>query len=529
MRYMATRMTGLCKKGANQIWKQCNKELFSQGMTWLEEAAYSGDADAWFFLGECYRLGEGAVEINEKKACDCYRRGASFGSYRAVLGAVLAGQPEAVIKQDAVYSLEESIKELRASAEKGDAYAAYQLGTAYEAGGIPMKCLEEAAAVDESAAADGDADGNTDASRIPQPAAFCISWYKKAADGGIVNAMVKLGICYQSGSYVEQNMERSIDWADKAAALGNVWGLKQMGLYYLACGEMEAAAAYFQAAMQQGDEESPLYLGRMYLHGEGTERNVRNAAEAFELAASRGVAESYIELGNLFYQDEFVERDDEKAFSWYRLAYDAGYKEAAVPLARLYLRTSEIKDCQKAEDLLKEAAETETDGQAALILGNLSRDGLCGRMDLEEAIGWYEKGAEQGNPECMELLGCLFFQGEEGIDTDYARSFYWLSRCMEAGTLQSCSKLAYLYMKGEGCEVDEEKAIELFERAARTEYDGYALYELGYIYEQHSESSEDLEKAAEYYQRAIAMGNEAAVRRFSHFKKGIFGRWKIVT
>ena len=86
----------------------------------------------------------------------------------------------------------------------------------------------------------------------------------------------------------------------------------------------------------------------------------------------------------------------------------------------------------------------------------------------------------------------------------------------------------YLYMKGEGCEKDEEKAIELFERAARTEYDGNALYELGYLYENRGETSENLEKAADYYQKAIEMGNENAARRFSHFKKSLFGRWKLI-
>ena len=88
-------------------------------------------------------------------------------------------------------------------------------------------------------------------------------------------------------------------------------------------------------------------------------------------------------------------------------------------------------------------------------------------------------------------------------------------------------KLAFLYMKGQGCEADETKARELFEKGAESECDGYALYELGYLYERKNESYEDLEKAAEYYRRAISMGNESAARRFSHFKKGLFGRWKV--
>ena len=136
---------------------------------------------------------------------------------------------------------------------------------------------------------------------------------------------------------------------------------------------------------------------------------------------------------------------------------------------------------------------------------------------------------ESSNPRLPRLIPAARSKtvGEEGVDRDYAKAFEWLNRCEEAGSLQSASKLGYLYMKGEGCTADENKAKELFERAAQTECDGYALYELGFIYERKNESPEDLERAAQCYQKAIEMGNESASRRFSHFKKGLFGRWKI--
>ena len=65
---MTILMTGLCEKGADQIWKQCNDALYAQGVTWLEEAAYAGDAEAWFFLGHCDSWGAGAVGFHEKQA-----------------------------------------------------------------------------------------------------------------------------------------------------------------------------------------------------------------------------------------------------------------------------------------------------------------------------------------------------------------------------------------------------------------------------------------------------------------------------
>ena len=501
---MTILMTGLCEKGADQIWKQCNDALYAQGITWLEEAAHAGDADAWYFLGSCYSWGDGAVGFNEKKAYECYLKGALAGSARAVLGALRAGQYDEQMKQSAKYSIEDSYQKVREAAEMGDVYAAWQIA----------KAIEWEDLVDYMPA--------QDAAREK-----CLEWYEIAADGGIIPAMVKMGKCCKDGLYREKDEKEALRWANLCAGCGEVWGLFNMGDHYRDEDNPDAAFQYYLAAARQGSPRAMLYAGKMYLNAQGTERDIQEAVRLLEDAASRNESESFKELGDLFYKDELVERDDEMAFYWYGKAYAAGIKETALPLANLYLRPSDEQDVPRAEKLLREAAKIDAYGQANLALGNIYRNGLGGEIDMQQAISWYKKGAMLGNPECMEILGCLYFQGEEGIDRDYAKAYEWLKRCEDAGSLQSSSKLAYLYMKGEGCVADENKAMELFERAARTECDGYALYELGFMYERKNESPEDLERAAQCYQKAIEMGNESASRRFAHFKKGIFGHWKI--
>ena len=102
---MTILMTGLCEKGADQIWKQCNDAMYAQGVTWLEEAAYAGDAEAWFFLGHCYSWGDGAVGFNGEKAYECYHAGGFGGKVPGqVLGALRAGQYDEQMKQSARYS-----------------------------------------------------------------------------------------------------------------------------------------------------------------------------------------------------------------------------------------------------------------------------------------------------------------------------------------------------------------------------------------------------------------------------------------
>lgn len=500
---MAILMTGLCEKGVNLIWKQCNEALFSEGLQYLNEAVRAGDPEALFFLGYCYSWGDAAVGFNDKKAYECYKEGARSGSYRCVLGALRTGQYDEELKEAARYTPEESYQKVLEAAKRGEAFAAYQIGEGYEWETIFDLIPEEGKKEN------------------------CLSWYEKAAKGGIVEAMVKLGKCYLNGRFTEKDPEKVLHYADLAAACGDVWGLYRMGVHHYEEKNEEAAFAYFYAASSQGDKKSPYYMGKMYRSGAGTERSIELAIEAFETAAFRGETECLIELGDLFYRDELIERDDEKAFYWYNRAYEAGECRAAFPLGKLYLRSPKFHDYEKAEKLLREAADKVTDGTVQLALGNMCREGLCHKPDMEQAVAFYEAGAGVENAECMELLGTLYFQGEV-IEQDYEKAFYWLDQCLKKGTIQSYSKLAFLYLKGYGCEPDEEKAIELFEKGADTECDGYAMYELGYIYERRNESQEDLEAAVQYYECAIEMGNESAKRRFSHFKKTLFGKWKVV-
>ena len=362
------------------------------------------------------------------------------------------------------------------------------------------------------------------------PAAeMCIAYYQAAAAGGITAAIETLGRCYKDGIYIPADPDQYLACANECAKLGNAWGLCELGFLSAKAGNDDYAFQYFRAADLQGDVRAALPLGRYYLAGKVTERNVKAAVDYFEKAAESGDAGSYLELGNLFYQDELVERDDEKAFYWYSLAYNENYLEAALPLAKLYLRDTENKSVPKAVKLLTEAAKSsrpETVGEAGLALGNIYRDGITGTTDPMQAAHWYEIGAKAGSAECAELLGLLYYNGEDGVPADYDKAFEWLSRCYEKGTLQAVSKLATLYLEGKGCTADKKKAMSLFQEASGKEYDGYAFYKLGELYEEQG-GADNYEKAVDAYRQASEMGYEGSAAKLSHFKKNIFGRWKV--
>ena len=92
---------------------------------------------------------------------------------------------------------------------------------------------------------------------------------------GIIPAMVKMGKCCQNGTYREKDEKEALRWANQCAASGEVWGLFQMGEHYRQEEDWEVAFQYDYAAAKQGSSRAMLYLGQMYLNGQGTERDIQ--------------------------------------------------------------------------------------------------------------------------------------------------------------------------------------------------------------------------------------------------------------
>ena len=150
-----------------------------------------------------------------------------------MLGALRAGQYDEQMKRSARYSIEESYRQVRDAAEMGDVYAAWQMGEAVE--------WEDLA----------DYMPQTESAREQ-----CLFWYERAADGGIIPAMVKMGKCCQNGTYREKDEKEALRWANQCAASGEVWGLFQMGEHYRQEEDWEAAFQYDYAAAKQGSSRA---------------------------------------------------------------------------------------------------------------------------------------------------------------------------------------------------------------------------------------------------------------------------------
>ena len=87
------------------------------------------------------------------------------------------------------------------------------------------------------------------------------------------------------------------------------------------------------------------------------------------------------------------------------------------------------------------------------------------------ALEWYEKGADLGDADSMNALGCIHESGKlksRGVDLEQAFKFY--KQAAEAGQADGMTNLGYLYEKGHGVLQNLELASSWYERAAQKGY-----------------------------------------------------------
>lgn len=102
-------------------------------------------------------------------------------------------------------------------------------------------------------------------------------WYRKAAEKGHVEAQNNLGGLYQDGIGVGQNYAESLQWYRLAAEQGHPGAIRNLGYLYdqglgVAQDKSRAAVLYYQAA-EKGDRGAMINLGMLYVEGKGVPKD----------------------------------------------------------------------------------------------------------------------------------------------------------------------------------------------------------------------------------------------------------------
>jgi hypothetical protein len=164
-----------------------------------------------------------------------------------------------------------------------------------------------------------------------------------AADGGHPIAQWKLGQMYATGEGVAQDNLRAFDYFSKVAnahaedspqapqarVIANAF--VQLGHYYrdgipdtrVKADPNRAREMYAYAASYFGDADAQYNLARLYLNGEGAQRDARYAARWLGLAAQKGQYQAQALLGDMLFTGQNMPRQAARGLMWLTLARDS--------------------------------------------------------------------------------------------------------------------------------------------------------------------------------------------------------------
>lgn len=215
-------------------------------------------------------------------------------------------------------------------AEKGNAFAQYNVGVMY---------------------AQGLGTANNDEKAV--------HWYRKAAKQGYPEAQSNLALMYESGRGVETDYQRAMDWYLKAAAQGYALAQHNIGsLYFNGYGvpkDDKKAFEWYQKAANQGLPLAQNALGAMHVKGFGVEKDVNKGLEWILKAAAQGLPDARKNAFTIYYAEAEQgsagamhnvaymclkgwagRQDPNSCVKWYEKAARGGVVASAKALSKIY-------------------------------------------------------------------------------------------------------------------------------------------------------------------------------------------------
>ena len=230
-------------------------------------------------------------------------------------------------------------------------------------------------------------------------------------------------------------------------------------------GEMQSAAPLLEQDARAGDAAAAVALGKLYLNGDGVERNPAMAAAWIERAAKRGNGGAAYHLGDAYRLGLGVPADLRTAIDWYETAADRGSPEAAFALSRLYrLGDGVRRNYTRAIQWLNVAVDMDF-APAMHDLGQLYHEGLGVPRDPETAKDWYRRAADAGLIAARYDLARLMLNGPA---EQRQQGLRYLAEAAEYGYAPAQRRLAAAFISDQEMERDiiaAYKWISLAERA----------------------------------------------------------------
>ncbi len=337
-----------------------------------------------------------------------------------------------------------------------------------------------------------------------------------------------LGTLLYNGSGCQRDFTKSLSLLSSSADNGNGLACYMMG--YLKNNnsilgiDKDSSEQYFSKALpllenQIKQDETCLESGRImraicyqYANGYGTKKNTDKAAQVAKSFLNRKDADPLLCYKIASDMTAFGFGNDQSAYkSLYPAILDlcenSKNPEALRDLSNYYyFGDGEVEqDYVRSFELMLQAAEA-GDAISQNNLASMYANGIGTGKNMEQAMNWYSKSADQGYALAEYNLGVLLTEDSEDVapnpakakslfldaanqshvpsqnrlgllfldEKNYEDAFHWFEIAAEAGNVFAQYNVGRCYMKGYGCETDNALAREWLEKALEQGHSGAA-------------------------------------------------------
>lgn len=443
---------------------------FQKATAFWEKGAEQKNLDCLRSLGDCYFLGAGYEEDNDKALkfyCEVLERNPN--DYQALCKVALMYEKGIGVKQD----ISKALDLLKDAWKMGSARAATEIGLLYR---DYMDATEQN--IKEST-----------------------KWYQRGADGGDPKGCWQMGVLYhwgEHGMFESQKMAYRyfVKGKERSEALSLL--ITSAGCGIATSNELTELWEEALRRAGYGDYKLQGAIAEAYASGIGVPADKERACQWYLKAVENGNLFAEYQMGMKYYcgSDEF-EKDPKKAYKHLLHAAESNLDVAMKPLADLLNSTPipDLRDEERKEKTIYwyKKAEKNNDEWAAVALGQKYEYGYGPiQKDIEKAIHYYQIAADHDIYFAYLSLGKLYLLS--GKTANYQLAYRYLMLAQKTLTLD------YQIAEIELC--------------------------LGRMYKEGLGIAKNIEEAYKHFTLSASKGHNEAIEELVHFKKGIFG-WKV--
>jgi TPR repeat protein len=276
-----------------------------------------------------------------------------------------------------------------------------------------------------------------------------LHWLGVAAAAKHPGALQTLGIMYERGFAVSQDLSRALELYRESASLDYPRAMKCLGtMYSMGWGcekdEVEAVTWYKKAA-ERGDAAAFDCLGWAYLNGLGVPKDPSQGLHWLRKGAAAGDPSSQANLCYAYIRGIGVQTNYPEAKAWAEKSAAQGYPLGLINLGDIYRYGLGVDaDYSKAREHyqktitndsanLARGADRSALAGAYVGLGDMLRLGQGVKTDAVAAVDMYRRGAQLEDAEAECRLGAVYLFGV-GVPGDRDQAVAWYSKAATHGS-----------------------------------------------------------------------------------------------